>query len=187
VLPGENNVWKISLPEAFIRTVTDFVTAEEKLAAADSEARTLKTPVTEHTERSHAEETVLALAFFEAVGLRNIGYPGESQPDSNYPYIVGGISISSVQFDSAAAKAGIQAHDLLFGLGQWFVTRDPHKTAQIIRNVQPGQPLKYYVLRKGEVHQGELIVPEATWEAYDAPKKYSLPPSLPSANPEQAQ
>ena len=74
-----------------------------------------------------------------------------------HPQLHGGMVILEVRPDSAAAKAGLQRGDILVGLHQWemltidnvlFVLNNP--------DLATFNPLKFYILRAGQVHRGSL-------------------------------
>jgi serine protease Do len=75
----------------------------------------------------------------------------------NHPQLHGGLSVSDVRPEGAAAKAGIQRGDILVGLHQWemlnlenvlFVLNHP--------DLPTFNPLRFYILRGNQVHRGWL-------------------------------
>jgi serine protease Do len=76
---------------------------------------------------------------------------------STHPQLHGGLLVSEVRAESAAGKAGIQRGDVLVGLHQWemlslenvaFVLNHP--------DLASFSPLRFYILRGGQVHRGWL-------------------------------
>ncbi len=90
----------------------------------------------------------LASAGIELVNLSN-------------PTLRGGMMVTEVDPDSPAAKAGIRAGDILVGLHKW-ETISPENVAYILNHAELGSfyPLKFYVLRGTQLHQGTLQQPE---------------------------
>jgi serine protease Do len=75
----------------------------------------------------------------------------------SHPQLHGGLLIADVRPDGVAGKAGIQRGDVLVGLHQWemlsvdnvlFVLNHP--------DLATIQPLRFYILRGGQVHRGWL-------------------------------
>jgi serine protease Do len=75
----------------------------------------------------------------------------------SHPQLHGGLLIADVRPEGVAGKAGIQRGDVLVGLHQWemlsadnvlFVLNHPDLTTI--------QPLRFYILRGGQVHRGWL-------------------------------
>jgi serine protease Do len=69
----------------------------------------------------------------------------------------GGLMITEVRSDSAAAKAGIQKGDILVGLDQWEMLNQDNVTFVLTHpNVTASTPLRFYLVRNGQVHRGWL-------------------------------
>jgi serine protease Do len=90
------------------------------------------------------------------LGVRLQGVSADSV-SRTHPQLHGGMLVADVRPDSAAGKAGIQRGDVLVGLHQWemlttenvlFVVNHP--------DLATFQPLRFYVLRSGQVHRGFL-------------------------------
>ncbi len=73
----------------------------------------------------------------------------------------GGMAVTELNPDSPAAKAGIQKGDVLVGLHQW-ETVSLDNIAYVLTHPDLGSlyPLRFYVLRSGQVHRGWLPAPE---------------------------
>ncbi len=85
-----------------------------------------------------------------------------------------GLVIRDVMADSAAAKAGLKAHDILLELDGKAVSSDPREFRKTVEGVKADTPVDAVVLRKGkkEMVKG-LSLPEAKAAA----------PGFPGANP----
>jgi serine protease Do len=90
------------------------------------------------------------------LGLRLQGVGAEAVSRS-HPQLRGGLVVAEVRPDSAADRAGIQRFDVLVGLHQWemlsldnvlFVLNHP--------DLASFQPMRFYILRGGQVHRGWL-------------------------------
>ncbi len=66
----------------------------------------------------------------------------------------GGLAIESVQPGSPADRGGIQAEDILVGLGTWETPVLEH--AEFILEQQHPQPLRFYIVRNGDTFSGHL-------------------------------
>jgi beta-lactamase regulating signal transducer with metallopeptidase domain len=73
-----------------------------------------------------------------------------------------GMVIDSVEADSAAAKAGIKANDILLELNGKTVPNDPQELAKLVEEIKANTPVEAVVMRKGkkETIKG-LSLPEA--------------------------
>ncbi len=69
----------------------------------------------------------------------------------------GGLSVEDVKGDSAAAKAGIQRGDILVGLHQWEML-SLENVVYVLTHPDLGSfsPLRFYIIRAGQVHRGWL-------------------------------
>jgi serine protease Do len=90
------------------------------------------------------------------LGMRLQGVGGESVTRT-HPQLRGGLMVLEVRPDSPAERAGIQRLDVLVGLHQWemlnldnvlFVLNHP--------DLATFQPMRFYILRSGQVHRGWL-------------------------------
>jgi hypothetical protein len=61
-----------------------------------------------------------------------------------------GLVVSAVTADSTAARAGVQAHDILLQFHGKPVPRDPAEFARLVEGVKPKTPVDAVVLRKGK-------------------------------------
>ena len=81
----------------------------------------------------------------------------------------GGFHITSVVADSPAQKAGIQAADILIGIGLW-ETVSQENLAFLFNEVthSPDKNLvKFYILRKGQTIWGHLTIPSLrSWKSF---------------------
>jgi serine protease Do len=69
----------------------------------------------------------------------------------------GGLAVSEVNPDSAASKAGIQRGDILVGLHQWeTLTLDNVAFVLTHPDLASFNPLRFYIVRSGQVHRGWL-------------------------------
>jgi serine protease Do len=97
-------------------------------------------------------------SIWRRIGLRMEGISPD-QIHGNHPQLKGGMLVVEVDPAGAATKAGIQPGDVLVGLHQWeTVTLD---NVSFVLN-HPGlatfSPLRFYILRAGQVHRGTLPV-----------------------------
>ncbi len=90
----------------------------------------------------------LASAGIELVNLSN-------------PTLRGGMMVTEVESDSPAAKSGIRAGDILVGLHKW-ETISMDNVAYVLNHADLTSfyPLKFFVLRGTQLHQGTLPAPE---------------------------
>ena len=73
------------------------------------------------------------------------------------PQLHGGLLVADVRSESAAAKAGIQRGDILVGLHQWeMLTIDNVQFVLSHPDLATFSPLRFYILRSGQVHRGWL-------------------------------
>jgi serine protease Do len=71
------------------------------------------------------------------------------------PRLHGGLAVTDVRPDGAAGKAGIQRGDILVGLHTWeMLTLDNVLFVLTHRDLANFNPLGFYIVRAGEVHQG---------------------------------
>lgn len=80
----------------------------------------------------------------------------------------GGIRITSVLADSSAQKAGIKSGDILVGIGVWETVSQENLAFVFdkVFNSSDKNPVKFYILRKGETIWGHIDIPDlATTEA----------------------
>ncbi len=78
-----------------------------------------------------------------------------------HPQLHGGLLINAVRPDSAAARAGVQAGDVLVGLHQWeMISSDNVLFVLNHPDLSSFNPMRFYILRNGQVHRGTLQLPE---------------------------
>lgn len=93
---------------------------------------------------------------WQKLGLRLAPVGSESVSRSN-PHLHGGLSVSEVRGEGVAGKAGIQKGDVLVGLHQWeTVTMDNVLFVLSHPDLASFNPLRFYVVRAGQVHRGWL-------------------------------
>jgi uncharacterized protein (TIGR03067 family) len=75
------------------------------------------------------------------------------------PELHGGLAVSEVRAGSSAARAGIRAGDILVGLHQ-YETLSRENVLWVLNHpdLASFQPLRFYLLRAGQVHRGNLQV-----------------------------
>jgi serine protease Do len=79
----------------------------------------------------------------------------------SHPQLHGGMMILEVRTDSPSGKAGLQRGDILVGLHQWeMLTTDNVLFVLNHADLQKFNPLKFYILRGGEVKTGTMNLPE---------------------------
>jgi len=72
-------------------------------------------------------------------------------------HLHGGLAVSEVVADGVASKAGIQKGDILVGLHQWeTVTLDNVAFVLTHPDLASFNPLRFYIVRAGQVHRGWL-------------------------------
>jgi serine protease Do len=75
----------------------------------------------------------------------------------SHPQLHGGLLIADVRPDGVAGKAGIQRGDVLVGLHQWeMLSADNVLFVLNHADLATIQPLRFYILRGGQVHRGWL-------------------------------
>jgi serine protease Do len=75
----------------------------------------------------------------------------------SHPQLHGGLLVADVRAEGVAAKAGIQRGDILVGLDQWEMVS--LENVQFVLNhpdLPNLTPLRFYILRTGQVHRGWL-------------------------------
>ncbi len=79
------------------------------------------------------------------------------------PQLHGGMTVADVRADSVAAKAGLQRGDILVGLHTWEMLTLENVIFVLNHNDLPTfNPLKFYIIRAGQVHRGWMQQVEAT-------------------------
>jgi serine protease Do len=73
------------------------------------------------------------------------------------PQLHGGLAVADVRPDSAAARAGLQRGDILVGLHDWEMLALDNVFYVVSRpDLASLSPLKFYIIRAGQVHRGWL-------------------------------
>ncbi len=90
------------------------------------------------------------------LGLRLQSVTAEAVSRS-HPQLHGGLLVAEVRAESAAAKAGIQRGDILVGLHQWeMLTAENVQFVLNHADLATFSPLRFYILRDGQIHRGWL-------------------------------
>ena len=73
----------------------------------------------------------------------------------------GGLAVDAVRPDSPASRAGLQRGDILVGLHQWEML-SPENVVYVLTHpdLASFNPLRFYIIRSGQVHRGWLQVTE---------------------------
>jgi serine protease Do len=96
-------------------------------------------------------------AVWRALGLRLRAVASAADITRDHPQLHGGLVITEVRTDSPSARAGLRAGDVLVGLHQWeMMTLD--NVAFVVNHSERHSfsPLRFYILRGGQVHRGYL-------------------------------
>jgi serine protease Do len=90
------------------------------------------------------------------LGLRLAPASADSVTQGNQ-HLHGGLTVSEISADGVAGKAGIQRGDILVGLHQWeTVTVDNVNFVLTHPDLPSFNPLRFYIVRNGQVHRGWL-------------------------------
>jgi serine protease Do len=90
------------------------------------------------------------------LGLRLGVATAEAVANANQ-HLHGGLLVNEVQADGVAGKAGIQRGDILVGLHQWeTITLDNVAFVLSHPDLPSFNPLRFYIVRAGQVHRGWL-------------------------------
>jgi serine protease Do len=78
-----------------------------------------------------------------------------------HPQLHGGLLISDVRSDSPAFRAGVRNGDVLVGLHQWEML-SPENVLFVLNHpdLSNFNPMRFYILRNGQVHRGSLQLAE---------------------------
>jgi serine protease Do len=107
-------------------------------------------------DAAHTTPTAAADPIWRRLGLRLQSVSPETVSQSQ-PQLHGGLYIADVRAESAAAKAGLNRGDILVGLHQWEMLTS--ENVQFVLNhpdLASFSPLRFYILRGGQVHRGWL-------------------------------
>jgi serine protease Do len=94
------------------------------------------------------------------LGLR-VKPVGAEAVNRSYPQFRGGLAVTDVRPDSPADRAGVQRGDILVGLHKFEMLTSDH--IQYVLNhpdVPPSQPVKFYLLRSGQLQGGKFQLGE---------------------------
>src|SRR5262249_43668424 len=73
------------------------------------------------------------------------------------PQLHGGLAVVELTTEGAASKAGIQKGDILVGLDKWGTLNLDNVTFVLKRpDLARLHPLRFYIIRSGQVHRGWL-------------------------------
>ncbi len=90
------------------------------------------------------------------LGLRLIAISAEAV-SRTHPQLRGGLLVTEVREGSLAERAGIQRNDILVGMHLWeMLTLDNVLFVLNHNDLATFQPLRFYVLRGGQVHRGHF-------------------------------
>jgi serine protease Do len=105
---------------------------------------------------AHASAPLAADPVWRRLGLRLQSAAAETVSHSQ-PQLHGGLLVADVRAESAAGKAGIQRGDILIGLHQWEML-SPENVQFVLNHpdLASFSPLRFYILRSGQVHRGWL-------------------------------
>jgi len=101
--------------------------------------------------------TAATAQVYRSLGARLTPLGESADVTKSHPQLHGGLTVAEVKPDGPAAKAGLKVGDVLVGLHQWemltlenvtFVLNHPERATF--------SPLKFYILRGGQVHRGYL-------------------------------
>jgi serine protease Do len=93
---------------------------------------------------------------WQKLGVRLQAVSAELVAHSNQQ-LHGGLLVVEVRPDGAAGKAGIQRGDVLVGLHQWeMLTPDNVVFVLTHPDLASFNPLRFYIVRSGQVHRGWL-------------------------------
>jgi serine protease Do len=105
---------------------------------------------------AHSAPTAAGDPIWRRLGLKLQAVSPETVSQSQ-PQLHGGLYIADVRAESAAAKAGLTRGDILVGLHQWEMLTT--ENVQFVLNhpdLATFSPLRFYILRAGQVHRGWL-------------------------------
>jgi serine protease Do len=105
---------------------------------------------------SRAAEAGAEDQVWRKLGLRVEPVPAE-RVNRTHPQLHGGLAVTDVRPESTAAKAGLRNGDVVVGLHQWeMLSLD--NVLYVLNHAERAtfQPLRFYILRAGQVHRGWL-------------------------------
>ena len=117
-----------------------------------SAARGAASPAAAVSSASLSSEDLI----WRKLGVRLRAVTAQSVAAAN-PQLHGGLTVTDIRPDGPAYKAGIQRGDVLVGLHQWeMLTED--NVIYVLNNADLAtfNPVRFYVLRGGQVHRGTV-------------------------------
>jgi serine protease Do len=132
------------------------LTLEARAEPAVAESLGNDRPPTHPAGRPGGDTDNAAETVWRRLGLR-LQSVGTEAVSRSHPQLRGGLAVVDVRPDSPAERSGIQKFDVLVGLHQWemlnldnvlFVLNHP--------DLATFQPMRFYILRAGQVHRGWL-------------------------------
>ena len=144
-------------------TVDGQTAIERLLKAGDRQTLTVrrdgsdkKLDLNVDTFRTVAAQQPPADVIWRKIGLRLQTISPDTVSRTNQQ-LHGGLTVMDVNPDGAAAKAGIQRGDILVGLHQWeTLTLDNVAFVLTHPDLASFNPLRFYIVRSGQVHRGWL-------------------------------
>ncbi len=92
---------------------------------------------------------------YRVLGLRLANLANPTEVSRVHPQLRGGLVIAEVQPEGPASRAGLRPGDILVGLHQWeMLTLDNVVYVLNHPDRHTFSPLKFYILRAGQVHRG---------------------------------
>jgi serine protease Do len=109
-----------------------------------------------HTAAASAPALAGDDLIWHKLGLKMRPIPAESVNHDN-PQLQGGLLVTEIQADGPAAHAGVQRGDVLIGLHS-FAMVVPDNVLYVLNlpDLATLNPVRFYVLRNGQVHKGTL-------------------------------
>ncbi len=99
-------------------------------------------------------------AAWQKMGLR-LRPVGADAVNRSYPQFRGGLAVTDVRPDSPAERAGVQRGDILVGLHKFEMLSGEHIHYVLAHpDLATFQPLKFYVLRSGQLQAGKIQLGE---------------------------
>jgi serine protease Do len=107
-------------------------------------------------DAAHTPATIVNDPVWRRLGLKLQAVAAETVSHSQ-PQLHGGLLVADVRSESAAGKAGIQRGDILVGLHQWEMLSTENVSFVLNHpDLSTFTPLRFFILRNGQVHRGWL-------------------------------